>query len=534
MKEKTNKSSKDSKLKTQLERYKKLWEDSPVACHSLDLLGRIIAVNKTECKLLGYKKEDMIGKLIFDFIKPDQQEMATQRFRQKIRGEKVKQDINRIYITKKGDEIYVSIFDELEKDKKGEIVGIMSTMVNDTQRREAEEEIRRLNELNQKILDNSPISIVMMDNKGKVLAANELARKLMEKPNKALIGSSLLKKKLIANNETLTSCYKYLLENREPFYYDNLPYTPNGNKAKKHLNIMAVPLINENNILEGAISMAVDNTEAIRAKENLEDLNRNLEKKVMERTRELDIINKRLSNILDLKSKFIADASHELRTPLTVIQGNLELAARETEEKSKDKPEIFDIAICEIERMGKILSDLTMLTNLDSGSDKLIHQKIDLSKSIKSVIQSLKIFAEQKNISINYKKTIPKTNIKGDPSKIEKLFMNILRNAIKYTPENGKIKISIEKKEIEAIITIKDTGFGIPDKDLPYIFERFYRVAKARASEEGSGLGLAIAKWIVDSHQGKIIAQSQEGVGSKFIVCLPYDYKNQKTNLSLF
>jgi signal transduction histidine kinase len=281
--------------------------------------------------------------------------------------------------------------------------------------------------------------------------------------------------------------------------------------------------------------MAHDNTETVKAKMKLEELNRTLEKKVRSRTKELDNINKKLSEILVLKSKFISDASHELRTPLTVIQGNLDLAAREAKKNNKPIPETYQYAISEVERMSGILADLTMLTNIDSFNEALNYEKVDLGQLLKTIGQSLKVLADQKKIALIYKKGIKHLPVMGDEAKLEKLFLNIVRNAIKYTEPRGRVKIWLENGDNEGRAIIEDSGIGISGKDLPFIFERFYRVDRARSREEGgTGLGLSIAKWIADAHSGKISVESELGKGTRFIVHLPLDYKKQGLPSRLF
>jgi signal transduction histidine kinase len=136
----------------------------------------------------------------------------------------------------------------------------------------------------------------------------------------------------------------------------------------------------------------------------------------------------------------------------------------------------------------------------------------------------LKILADQKKIALIYKKGAKKIKITGDEAKLEKLLLNIVRNAIKYTNEKGRVKIWAERLAREATIAIEDNGVGIPEKDLPYIFERFYRVDKSRSREEGgTGIGLSIAKWIAEAHNGSITVESTVGKGTKFTVHLPYN-----------
>jgi len=420
------------------------------------------------------------------------------------------------------------------KDKAGKIYQAVVTIRDVTERKEAEEEVRRLSEFSQRILNNAPVSIVVLNKKGIIIAVNDLAKTIMGKSEKQILDRKLMETRNIKENNELTKQYKLLLSKGESFYYDNLPYLHESDSEQKYLNIIAVPLFDKKKKVDGAISMALDNTEAVLAKQELQKLNLGLEKKVTQRTYQLDKINKELSKVLELKSKFITDASHELRTPLTIIQGNLDLAIRECDNTKRKAPETFYLINKEIRHMTSILTDLTVLTNIDSRSENIAYEKVDLLPLIKDVCQSLKVLADRQHIKIKQMKGNRKLEIMGDETKLEKLLLNIMRNAIKYNKEKGWIKIWAEKGASEAKIFIEDSGIGIPEQDLPYIFERFYRVDKARSkSRGGTGLGLAICKWIAEAHGGRISVESKLGIGSKFIVYLPYDFKKQKER-SLF
>ncbi len=387
---------------------------------------------------------------------------------------------------------------------------------------------KKLNEFNKRILDSAPVSVVALNNEGTVITANRLAMELMDDPQNPIINRRLVDTREIKNNKKLKELYGGLLEKGKPFYYENLSYKKKSLQAR-HLNIIAVPLFDDDKKLDGAISIALDNTEATRAKQRLQELNKNLEKKVLERTKQLDNINKKLREAIELKSKFIADASHELRTPLTVIQGNLDLYIREAKVKKAKVPDACSLILNEIKRMTGVLSDLTILTNFDAKTETLHYEEINLGKLIKAAGQSLQVLAEQKKIRLIYKRGAKNIKILGDEAKLEKLLLNIIRNAIKYTEEKGKIRIWIEGNSKFVKINIQDNGIGIPKDDLPYIFERFYRVDKARSRQEGgTGLGLSICLWIAEAHGGYISVESEEGKGSIFTIHLPCKKKAAK------
>jgi len=415
----------------------------------------------------------------------------------------------------------ISIFPA--KDSQGQVYQVVMTIKNVSRQMRAETEYKKLSEFNTKILNTAPISIVALDKGGMIITANRLAEQLMGRSGKSIIGRELTETKEIKSNKDLQQLYSRLLDKGEAFYYENLSYIASLSGQEKFLNIIAVPLHNVRNEPDGALSMAIDNTEAVLNKQKLENLNKNLEKIIMERTHQLDAANKRLLDAMRLKTKFIADASHELRTPLTVIQGNLDLAVREAGEAG-DFPETLEAIMGEVKRMTGILSDLTMLTNTDTDMEKLRKENINLGALTKAAGQSLRVLAEQKKITLIYKKGAKNIKVKADGDKIEKLLLNILRNAIKYTNEKGKIELWVDTDGNYARIHIKDNGIGIPKDDLPYIFERFYRVDKARSrAEGGTGLGLSICKWIAEAHDGHIGVESEYNKGSVFTVYLPLE-----------
>ncbi len=530
----------------------RILDNVPVSIMTIDQDGIITSVNKFYHQFSNTAKPE--GRNIFNIPFFEKEELAA-GYRRLLKDGKILAKSNCVTVNARGEHKFLNIVALPLYRPSGRIEGAISMAIDNTAevksqeelknlnlnlkaevvtRKRAEEEIRRLSELNQKILDNSPTSIVLLDIQGRIIAANKMAKQLMEKPDKPLAGRKLVDTREISNNPRLLKFYDRLLAQGEPFYYENLPYSEDGNGNQRHLNVIAVPLYDIAGKQEGAISMALDNTDAIKAKEALEDLNRTLEKRVRERTSELFEVNQKLAEALDLKVRFIADASHELRTPLTVIQGNLDLAVREAEHEKTPVPELYSLVMDEVERMTRTLGDLSMLTNIDSGREQLNRENVDLKRLVNSVGQSLKVLAEDKKIALIYKKTAQKVNIMGDEAKLEKLLLNIARNAIKYTPPKGRVKISVDADEHCASLIVEDNGIGISEKDLPLIFERFFRSDKSRATEEGSGLGLAIAKWIVDAHGGRIDVRSREGAGSTFNIRLPYDYKKQKLAVSLF
>ena len=224
------------------------------------------------------------------------------------------------------------------------------------------------------------------------------------------------------------------------------------------------------------------------------------------------------------RREFVANVSHELRTPLTTVKTYTEtLKDFLQEDFDKDQFESFlSVIEGESDRMARLVHDLLILSKLDYGKNQLRREQFSLSHLLADVIKKIKISADAKKQNLIYEPTNPITNFVGDKDRIEQVIVNILSNAIKYTPEGGEIMVTSMCVYDNAYIKVKDSGIGIPRKDLAHIFERFYRVDKARArAQGGTGLGLAITKEIVDAHGGTIEINSVFTKGTEVIIKLP-------------
>jgi heavy metal sensor kinase len=228
----------------------------------------------------------------------------------------------------------------------------------------------------------------------------------------------------------------------------------------------------------------------------------------------------RLEDAFQHNRRFIADASHELRTPLTIMRGELESIVEQT----KRAPEVQRTAASileEVERLARIVEGLFAVSRLDAGEAQKEHVRFDLAELAASTAEQMCLLAEDKEISIST--DFPRgVEIEGDHARMKQVVVNLLDNAIKYTPPGGKIRISVRAGGGKAILEVMDNGMGIPAGAQAHIFERFFRVDKARSREMGgAGLGLSIVKSICTAHGGKVDFTSAEGSGSKFKVELP-------------
>ena len=225
----------------------------------------------------------------------------------------------------------------------------------------------------------------------------------------------------------------------------------------------------------------------------------------------------RLEKLFVAQQRFLADVSHELRTPLTAIKGNADLMRRM---KSVDEESLTSIED-EADRLTRLVGDLLLLTQAESGKLPLDFKPVELDTLLLDVSKEMHVLARDR---VQIKVTeIDQIQVNGDRDRLKQVLLNLVFNAINYTPQGGEVFISLGKVGGQARLIVRDTGPGIPAEDLPHIFERFYRAEKSRTRSKagGFGLGLSIAHWIVTHHGGRIEVNSQEGKGTTFCIWLP-------------
>ena len=223
---------------------------------------------------------------------------------------------------------------------------------------------------------------------------------------------------------------------------------------------------------------------------------------------------------------FVSNVSHELRTPLTSVKSYLE-ALDEGALTEPVAPDFIKVSLDETNRMMRMVTDLLHLSRIDNATSHLDVELINFTAFITFILNrfdKMKSQDEEKKYELVRDYPITSVWIEIDTDKMTQVIDNILNNAIKYSPDGGKITVSMKTTDDQMILSISDQGLGIPKEDLPKIFDRFYRVDKARSrAQGGTGLGLAIAKEIIKQHNGFIWAKSEYGKGSTFTIVLPYD-----------
>ena len=239
-------------------------------------------------------------------------------------------------------------------------------------------------------------------------------------------------------------------------------------------------------------------------------------------TESFNFMSTSLKGLEDMRREFVANVSHELRTPLTSIKSYAEALLDGALDDREAAEKFLGVINSEADRMTRLVRDLLQLSRLDNQQMKWDMEEISFVNLVKSAVERMGLEAENKSQLLECHVLGDVPNIEADYGRLEQVVFNLLSNAIKYTPEGGRISVFIGKTPNEVYMKVTDTGIGIPEEDLPRIFERFYRVDKARSREMGgTGLGLAIAKEIVEAHSGAISITSEKDRGTEIIVRLP-------------
>jgi len=225
----------------------------------------------------------------------------------------------------------------------------------------------------------------------------------------------------------------------------------------------------------------------------------------------------------EMRKGFIANVSHELRTPIAMLQGYSEAIVDDVAGSDEEKREIAKIIYDESLRMGRLVNELLDLARMETGHFQLNKMPVKIGEFFKRAVGKFQAYARDEGLKLTLEGPARgDEEVVMDPDRIEQVLTNLIDNAIRHTPKGGEIAVLVNNAEDRLVISVKDTGTGIDEDDLPFVFERFYKADKARTrGKAGTGLGLAIAKNIVEAHRGKIMVQSKRGHGTTFTFYIP-------------
>jgi two-component system phosphate regulon sensor histidine kinase PhoR len=233
-----------------------------------------------------------------------------------------------------------------------------------------------------------------------------------------------------------------------------------------------------------------------------------------------DITN--LRRLEKVRQDFVANVSHELRTPMTSIKGYAETLLEGALDDKENARDFLKIIYADSDRLARLIEDILDLSKIESGKMKMVLKPCALKPIIEKVVSSLSKQIQEKAIQVSIQVVEDVPQVVADEVRMSQVFFNLVDNAVKYSEQEGRVDISVRVKGSSIVVEIKDTGIGIPEQDLSRVFERFYRVDKARSREQGgTGLGLSIVKHIMQAHKGEISVQSTLGQGSTFTLSIP-------------
>ena len=232
-------------------------------------------------------------------------------------------------------------------------------------------------------------------------------------------------------------------------------------------------------------------------------------------------MSEQVHNLDEARNQFVSNASHELKTPLATIKILVESMLYQDDMPPELRQEFLTDINREIDRLSSVVGDLLTLVHIDSHKLRLRREMMVFAETVRESVKRLQPLAKKRGQEISVEITDP-CEMFADPGKLAQVCYNIIENAIKYTPDGGKITVRLRRMGRDAVLDISDTGVGIPEEDLAHVFDRFYRVDKARSRDTGgTGLGLSIVQQIVRLHAGSVTVQSKRGEGTTFTVQLP-------------
>jgi PAS domain S-box-containing protein len=385
------------------------------------------------------------------------------------------------------------------------------------------------------IIDNIPTGVIVLDNNFNIIIWNSAQEKISTVHRKTVVGKSFFKFFSDTFNENIKLKIRNIIETEETIILDNfLIQQLFSNECYKYFNIKISPLKNKSGVIftiEDCTMLEDMNYQLRKSKEMLKKQCADNEVLIKKFEKDKKLLTQ-IQEVDKLRTEFFANISHELRTPLNIILSALQLINPFNNLKlSKEKSYKYLNSVRQNSfRLLRLINNLIDLTKMDAGYFEIHPSNHNIINIIEDITLSVAQYAENKNITLTFDTDIEEKTMACDPEKIERIMLNLISNSIKFTEPGGNIFINIWDKKSHIVISVKDTGIGIPKNNLDVIFERFRQVHKnSSENNEGSGIGLSLVKSLVEMHGGHISVNSTFGKGSEFIIKLPVTTKSHNT-----
>jgi PAS domain S-box-containing protein len=486
-------------------RYRTIFENSAVAIMMVDEQHQLVSWNKFTEQLLGMTQDQLLGRPVQEFYP----ESEWQKIRAlSIRRKGMEHHLETKMIRGDGTLVDVDISLSVVRDSEGKVTGSIGVVQDITERLRVHEILDRKQKNLEAIFDAAPVGMLLVNQQMRVVRANDTIRQISGKAypevidHDACAALGCLRRPDAPGGTDCASCsfrskVEMVLASGEPVR--GLEVQPRlnqeGDQAQPWLSLSVEPVN-----VDGAQHVVValnDVTDRKRAEEELKDT-------------------------MEMKSQFISTVSHELRTPMTAMKEAVIIVLEEIAGKlNKDQKHFLDIAQRNIDRLLRLIDDVLDFQKLNAGKMKFHLQANDVAAVVKEAYATMQPHAAKSwvDLAVELEPHLPAALFDGD--RIMQALTNLISNAIKFTPEGGRVLVSAHRREEHLVIQVSDTGYGIPKEDLPKLFNQFFRVHRPGKEIKGTGLGLAIVGKIVAGHGGRIEVESELDKGTTFTVLLP-------------
>ncbi|MHC4739362.1 MAG: PAS domain-containing sensor histidine kinase, partial [Planctomycetota bacterium] len=484
----------EHRLQLAEEKYRTIFENSAVAITMVDEKERLISWNKFTEDLLGMNKEDLYLRPVKSLYPPEEWEkMRNYDVRQK----GMQHHLETRIIKNDGEVIDIDISLSVVQDSEGKTTGSIGVFRDITDRKRAEKMLQESEEQYRAIFEQAADSVVLID------AETGMMARFNEKAHENLGYTCDEFQKLKISEFEVVECTDEIAEHISKIIRKGADTFETRHKTKSG---------RIRNILVSARAISIGGRDYVQA----------IWRDITNRKK----AEEKLKETMEMKSKFISTVSHELRTPLTCIKNAItnivDGVLGEINEKQRD---FLNIAERNADRLVDLINDVLDFQKLEAGRMQLNIQENDITELATEAYETTLFSAKKKDVdfSLDLENNLPRA--KFDYDGISRVLLNLISNAIKFTPEHGRVSLSVQKQNKQLLIRVSDTGMGIPKKDLLKIFDRFYCVHRPGKQIPGTGLGLAIVNKIVMRHGGRIEVESQPNQGSTFTVLLPLEAK---------
>lgn len=487
-------------LRTSEEQFRSAFDYAAIGMALVGLDGRWLKVNDALCRIVGYSEAELLPKTFQDITHPDDLDADLGFVRQVLAGEIKTYQMEKRYFHKLGYVVWVLLSVSLVRETDGQPLHFIAQIQDITLRKKVEDALMEERNLLRALIDHMPDYVFIKDTQCRFIIVNH-----------AVLASGNLTTSEEMVGKTDFDYFPHDIA--QTFYDDDRRVIETGqalvNKEEISIDrstgqenwhlITKIPLRDTDGTITGLLGISRNITER---------------KKAEKQALELAVQKENMQLLAD----FIRDASHDLKTPLTVIQSSLYLLQRspDPERRQQHAANIEQ----QVTRLAQLIDDQLMTVKLDSSAE-FSFESVDLNRVVREVTTSLSRLAENHKLALIEELGTAMPRIQADEEKLMRALRNLVENAIAYTAAGGTVTVRTFAEEQHVVFEVRDTGIGISEGDLPHIFERFFRVDKARSTQTGgSGLGLPIARKIIEAHGGHIEVESVVGVGSTFRVCL--------------